>query len=141
MDLYDLLMILVLGANLLLGVWKGMAWQVASIASLTLSYFMALRYSTTLAPMLGVGAPLNRFVAMLALYIGSSLFVWLCARAVSGFIDRVRLQGFDHQTEAERLARRRGAVVRQHHFFRCLAHASDAIKCYNPTPAITSPCC
>jgi membrane protein required for colicin V production len=97
MDLYDLLMLLVLGANLLLGVWKGMAWQAASIASLVLSYFMALRYSTALAPYLGVEAPLNRFVAMFVLYLGSSLFVWLCFRAVSGFIDRLRLKEFDHQ--------------------------------------------
>ncbi|HEX3998287.1 MAG TPA: CvpA family protein [Pirellulales bacterium] len=100
MDLYDLLMLLVLGANLALGVWKGMAWQVASIASLVLSYFMALRYSATLAPMLGVEAPLNRFVAMFALYLASSLFVWLCFRAVSGFIDRLRLKEFDHQVGA-----------------------------------------
>jgi membrane protein required for colicin V production len=97
MDFYDLLMILVLGANVLLGVWKGMAWQVASIASLVLSYFMALRYSTALAPLLGVEAPLNRFVAMFVLYLGSSLFVWLCFRAVSDFIDRLRLKEFDHQ--------------------------------------------
>ena len=90
-------MLLVLGANLLLGVWKGMAWQVASIGSLVLSYFMALRYSTALAPMLGVEAPLNRFLAMFVLYLGSSLFVWLCFRAVSGFIDRLRLKEFDHQ--------------------------------------------
>jgi membrane protein required for colicin V production len=97
MDIYDLLMLLVLGVNTILGVWKGMAWQVASIASLALSYFMALRYSTALAPMLGAEAPLNRFLAMLVLYLGTSLFVWLCFRAVSGFIDRLRLKEFDHQ--------------------------------------------
>jgi membrane protein required for colicin V production len=97
MDVYDLLMLLVLGANTLLGVWKGMAWQAASIGSLVLSYYMALRYSTALAPLLGVDAPLNRFLAMLVLYLGSSLFVWLCFRAVSGFIDRLRLKEFDHQ--------------------------------------------
>lgn len=97
MDIYDLLMLLVLGANLLLGFWKGMIWQVASIGSLVLSYFMALRYSTALAPMLGIDAPLNRFVAMLLLYLASALFVWLIFRAVSGFIDRLKLTEFDHQ--------------------------------------------
>ncbi len=97
MDIYDLLMLLVLGANLLLGLWKGMVWQVATIGSLVLSYFMALRYSTTLAPMLGISAPLNRFVAMLLLYLASSLFVWMVFRAVSGFIDRLKLTEFDHQ--------------------------------------------
>lgn len=100
MDSYDLLMLLVLGANLLLGVWKGFAWQLASIGSLVLSYFMALRYSTALAPMVGTQAPLNRFVAMFLLYLASSLFVWLCFRAVSGFIDRLKLKDFDRQVGA-----------------------------------------
>ena len=117
MDLYDLLMLLVLGVNTLLGVWKGMAWQVASIASLVLSYFMALRYSTALAPMLGVEAPLNRFVAMFVLYLGTSLFVWLCFRAVSGFIDRLRLKEFDHQVGGAVRRGEGGAVVRRRSLF------------------------
>jgi membrane protein required for colicin V production len=100
MDLYDLLMLLVIGGNLLLGLWKGMAWQLASIGSLVLSYFMALRYSTKLAPMISLAPPLNRFVAMFLLYLASSLFVWLCFRAVSGFIDRLKLTEFDHHVGA-----------------------------------------
>jgi membrane protein required for colicin V production len=100
MDMYDLLMLFVIGANLLLGLWKGMAWQLASIGSLVLSYFMALRYSTTLAPMISLAPPLNRFVAMFLLYLASSLFVWLCFRAVSGFIDRLKLTEFDHHIGA-----------------------------------------
>ena len=51
------------------GFWKGMAWQIASLASLVVSYFAALRFSEQLAPMFGDQAPLNRFVAMLAIYI------------------------------------------------------------------------
>ncbi len=52
MDWYDILMIAVLAGATLLRAWKGMAWQLASLASLVLSYFLALRFSTQLAPSL-----------------------------------------------------------------------------------------
>ena len=39
-----------------------MAWQIASLASLVVSYFAALRFSAQLAPYFGEQAPLNRFV-------------------------------------------------------------------------------
>src|SRR3990170_7253499 len=71
METYDLLMILVLVAATLFGFWKGMAWQIASLASLAVSYVAALRFSEQLAPVFGDHAPLNRFVAMLAIYVGT----------------------------------------------------------------------
>ena len=67
----------------LFGFWKGMAWQIASLASLVVSYFAALRFSEQLAPMFGEQAPLNRFVAMLAIYIGTSFVIWTLFRLVS----------------------------------------------------------
>lgn len=100
MQTYDFLMLGVLGAATLFGFWKGMAWQIASLASLVVSYFAALRFSEQLAPMFGDHAPLNRFVAMLAIYIGSSFIVWSLFRAVSRAIDRVRLEAFDRQLGA-----------------------------------------
>ena len=69
MQTYDVLMLLVLVAATFFGFWKGMAWQIASLASLVVSYFVALRFSGQLAPMFGDSEPWNRFVAMLAIYI------------------------------------------------------------------------
>jgi membrane protein required for colicin V production len=100
MDWYDILMLAVLGLATLFGAWKGMAWQLASLASLVLSYFLALRFSTQLAPIFGQTAPWNRFVAMLAIYIGTSIAVWLAFRLVAGFLDRIKLRDFDHQVGA-----------------------------------------
>lgn len=100
MQTYDLLMILVLVAATLFGFWKGMAWQIASLASLLVSYVASLRFSEQLAPMFGQQAPLNRFVAMLAIYVGSSFFIWTMFRFVSGAIDKVRLESFDKQLGA-----------------------------------------
>lgn len=100
MQTYDMLMLLVLVAATLFGFWKGMAWQVASLASLVVSYFAALRFADQLAPMISQHAPWNKFVAMLAIYIGTSFVIWTLFRLVSGMIDRVKLDGFDHQMGA-----------------------------------------
>ena len=100
MQTYDLLMILVLVAATMFGFWKGLAWQVASMASLVASYFISLRFSPQLAPYFGDSAPFNRFVAMLAIYIGSSFVIWALFRVVSGAIDRVKFNAFDHQMGA-----------------------------------------
>ncbi len=100
MQIYDVLMLLVLFAATLFGLWKGLAWQIASIASLAISYFVALRFSTQLAPTFGDSAPFNRFVAMLVIYIATSLIIWTLFRVVSGMIDRVKLVSFDHQMGA-----------------------------------------
>ena len=100
MDWYDIFMLAVLGLATLMGLWKGMVWQLASLASLVLSYFLALKYSAQLAPMFSQTAPYNRFVAMLAIYIGTSVAVWLGFRVVAGFLDKIKLRDFDHQIGA-----------------------------------------
>jgi len=100
MQIYDVLMLLVLLAATLFGLWKGLAWQIASIASLVVSYFVALRFSMRMAPTFGDSAPFNRFVAMLVIYIATALVIWTLFRIVSGVIDRVKLESFDHQMGA-----------------------------------------
>ena len=100
MQIYDVLMLLVLFAATLFGFWKGLAWQIASIASLVISYFVALRFSEHLAPTFGDSAPFNRFVAMLVIYIATALVIWTLFRVVSGMIDRVKLVSFDRQMGA-----------------------------------------
>ena len=100
MPTYDLLMLLVLVATTMFGFWKGMAWQIASLASLVVSYFAALRFSTQLAPVFGDHAPWNRFVAMLAIYVVTSFVIWTMFRLVSGAIDKVKLVSFDRQLGA-----------------------------------------
>ncbi|MBX3415178.1 MAG: CvpA family protein [Pirellulales bacterium] len=97
MQPYDIAMLAVLLIATLLGAWKGMAWQIASLASLVASYFMAVRFGATLAPMFGDKEPMNRFIAMLVIYVGTSMVIWLLFRIVAGVIDRVRLKEFDRQ--------------------------------------------
>lgn len=100
MQIYDFIMIGILLAALVFGAWKGFAWQLASLASLALSYFAALRFSADLAPHISDQEPLNRFLAMLIIYAVSSCLIWLLFRLISGMIDRVKLKEFDRQMGA-----------------------------------------
>jgi membrane protein required for colicin V production len=84
----------------LFGLWKGMAWQIASLASLVVSFIVAVRMSGSVAPMISAQEPWNRFIAMLLLYLATSVAIWLAFRLVAGIIDRIRLKDFDHQVGA-----------------------------------------
>lgn len=100
MQPYDFLMIAILVGLTLYGYTKGMAWQVAHIASLIASYFVALNFADQFAPMFGQNAPLNKFIAMLVIYIATSFGIWMLFRVVRGAIDSVKMEGFDHQMGA-----------------------------------------
>jgi membrane protein required for colicin V production len=100
MQTYDLVMLAVLGAATIFGFWKGLAWQIASLASLVVSYFVALKFADRIAPMVSQHAPWNKFVAMLLIYAGTSLAIWMIYRMVGGAIDKVKLNEFDRQMGA-----------------------------------------
>jgi membrane protein required for colicin V production len=100
MQAYDFVMIAVLLGATLFGFVKGMAWQIASLASLVVSYFVALRFSGQIAPVFGDSEPWNRFVAMLVIYMACSFAIWVLFRAVAGAIERVKLREFDRQLGA-----------------------------------------
>ncbi len=100
MQIYDILMLVVLVGGTLFGAWKGMAWQIASLCSFVVSYLVALSFATPLAPIFGDSEPWNRFVAMLVLYVATSMAIWLAFRLVASAIDRVKLKEFDRQIGA-----------------------------------------
>ena len=94
---YDLVMLGILAAAAVLGYFKGIVWQLAWIAGIAASSFLALRFGGSLAPFVGQQAPWNRLIAMLSIYVGTSLAVWLVFRVISGAISAVHLSAFDHQ--------------------------------------------
>ena len=99
MQPYDIIMVVVLAGTTAWGFMRGMAWQVASLASILVSSAVAARYGHKLAPHLS-SAPTAGVMAMLVLYLATSFTIWAIFRLVSGLIDRVRLQGFDRQVGA-----------------------------------------
>jgi membrane protein required for colicin V production len=100
LETYDIVMIVVLAGATLFGAVKGFAWQLASITSIVLSYFVAYNFREPLSQSIQADPPWNRFLAMLILYIGSSLLIWVAFRMVSQTIDRFRLKEFDRQVGA-----------------------------------------
>lgn len=100
MQTYDMFMLVVLVGATVFGFWKGMAWQIASIASLVVSYFASLKFAEQLAPLFGQQAPWNKFVAMFAIYVGASFVIWMLFRFVAGAIDKIKLESFDKQLGA-----------------------------------------
>ena len=97
---YDVVMLLILAVATFFGLWKGLAWQVASVASFVLSYFVAVQGSSSLAPLLPLQAPWNHLAAMLILFVATSAAVWLVFRLVAGLIDKIQLKAFDRQLGA-----------------------------------------
>lgn len=97
---YDLLMLVILVLATVFGAWKGMAWQIASLASLVVSYLVAMQFSPHVAPYISSHEPWNRFLAILILFLATSLAIWILFRMVADFIDRVKLKEFDRQMGA-----------------------------------------
>ncbi len=104
MQAYDIFMLLILIAAVAWGFWKGFAWQLASLASIALSYFICLNFRTPVANFLATTAkappPWNIFLAMLLLFLGTSACVWISFNFISDLIERVRLKEFDRQVGA-----------------------------------------
>ena len=93
-------MLVVLIAAGLFGAVKGFAWQVASIASIVVSYIVAYRFREPLSQSIEAEPPWNLFLAMLILFVGTSLVIWVAFNMVKQSIDRLKLKEFDRQIGA-----------------------------------------
>ncbi len=100
MQAYDLIMLIVIGMSTIFGAIKGFSWQVASLASIVISYIVAYRFRFDVAEMIQAKPPWNGFLAMLILFVGSSFVIWVGFRLLSNTIDRVRLKEFDRHLGA-----------------------------------------
>ncbi len=100
MQTYDIIMLVVLGIATFMGAIKGFAWQIASLASIVVSYFVAYTFRNDVATLIHAQEPWNGFLAMLLLYAGSSFIIWVVFRLLSSAIDSMRLRDFDRHMGA-----------------------------------------
>lgn len=100
METYDILMLVVLAGAAIFGAIKGFAWQIASIGSIVVSYVVAYRYREPFSQSISAEPPWNRLLAMLILYIGTALVIWVAFRMISKTIDRMKLREFDRHVGA-----------------------------------------
>ncbi|QDT42135.1 Colicin V production protein [Gimesia alba] len=97
---FDLLIVAILFYAVWKGASKGVVWQLAAIAALVLCFAFAESLSLQLAPMINVKPPLNRWIAMLAIYIGFSFISFTLARSLKSAIDSLKFEEFDRHLGA-----------------------------------------
>jgi membrane protein required for colicin V production len=100
MQTYDIIMLAVLGITTFMGAIKGLAWQIASLASIIVSYFAAYQLRDRVATLIQAQEPWNGFLAMLLIYAVSSFGIWLVFRLMSSVIDSMRMRDFDRHMGA-----------------------------------------
>ena len=66
---YDLLTLGILMYAMFRGATKGIVWQLATIAALLMCFFFSGSLSHVIAPFIRVEEPLNKWIAMLVLYL------------------------------------------------------------------------
>ena len=111
MQPYDFVMIAVMGGAILFGLWKGFAWQVASLTAIIASYLVARNFNEPVANMIGGDPAWNRFLAMFILFLGTSLLIWLAfGLFVRTSIEKMRLKSFDRQAGAA-VGALKGAII------------------------------
>ena len=97
MQTYDLLMTAVMAGAILFGLWKGFAWQVASLASVVVSYIVARNFAGVVADRIGGDPAWNKFLAMFILFFGCSLAIWIAYGFIRSTIEQMHLKTFDRQ--------------------------------------------
>lgn len=100
MTWYDGLMIALIVVGAVQGAWRGLAWQIAPIASLIVGYFTAFPASEKIAHFFGNEAPTNRWIAMLVVYLAVSFAIHLVARIFRESIQKLRMEAFDRHLGA-----------------------------------------
>ena len=100
MSVYDIVMLVIFFGAVFFGFRKGLAWQVASLLSIVLSYFVAVNFRRPVAALISAEEPWNQFAAMLILFLGTSLVVWTVFASFSRNIKKMNLGGFDRQAGA-----------------------------------------
>ena len=95
MTIYDAAMVVMLLGGMAWGAWRGMSWQVASIASLILGYSIGVPLSAQLAPKFP-GEPLvARALALLVCYVAVSGGVFFVAWLIRATLRRIKFEAFD----------------------------------------------
>lgn len=93
--LYDGLILLVLVLAAWRGAAKGLAWQVAWIGGIVLCFLFATPLSLFVTPHIKLDPPLNRWVAMLLIYVAFSFGCFAIARTLRGWLEEAKFQEFD----------------------------------------------
>lgn len=100
MTLYDIVTLTILVTAIGFGYWKGLAWQIASVAAIVISYFVAYRFRGQVAQYIQAEQPWDRIGAMLIIFVACSFLIWSVYAYISRSLHQAELKGFDRQMGA-----------------------------------------
>ncbi len=92
---YDAAMAGVVVAGMIWGAWRGVTWQLASIASLILGYIASHQISPQIASHFGSDPVIARALSMMAVYATVSGGVFLVAWSFRAILRRMKFEAFD----------------------------------------------
>jgi uncharacterized membrane protein required for colicin V production len=95
MTIYDMAMIGAVIAGVVWGFWRGITWQLASIASLVLGYSASRTLSEQLAPHFPGEPVVARALAMIVIYAAVSGGVFLVAWIVRTTLRKLQFEAYD----------------------------------------------
>lgn len=97
---FDIFVLVILLITTFRGAAKGVAWQLAGIGALVLCFMFATPLSLSLAPLIKLAPPLNRWVAMLAIYLVFSFGTFAVARGFREALEKAKFVEFDRHLGA-----------------------------------------
>lgn len=100
MAVYDIIVLVVLSFTVLVGYQRGLARQIASIASILIGYLVAMSFREPLSKAIPAEAPWNKIAAMAILFLAASLLVWAVYANIATSLKKMELKGFDQQAGA-----------------------------------------
>lgn len=99
-QLFDIIALVLVAWLTIRGAMRGMITQVTSVVAIVVSWIVAAKFSPKLAPMISDEGPYNKIIAMLLLFIATSVVIWLLHGFVAGIFEKIKLKGFDRQMGA-----------------------------------------
>lgn len=94
-QVFDLIVLVLVGWLTLRGAMRGLIAQIASVAALVVSWGVAVKFSPLLAPMISDSAPTNKLLAMLILFVATSLAIWFFSGMIDKMISAIKLKKLD----------------------------------------------
>src|ERR1700710_2450396 len=95
LTVYDAAMAGVVVAGMIWGAWRGVTWQLASIASLILGYIASHQFSPQVSSYFGSDPVIGRTLAMMAVYAAVSGGVFLVAWLFRALLRKMKFEAFD----------------------------------------------
>jgi len=89
---FDLIVLAILAALTLRGIWKGMVSQIVSVASYFVCWIVAARFGSLIAPTIPVEAPWNQVLAMAIVFIITLVAIRFASAALEKLIKNWHLQ-------------------------------------------------